>query len=303
MESPAFSQRSWDIVLKCIQKGISIQYLLWCFLNSTCQWTNAAIFTWAQTLFIHIQYTDAPPPVSSSPSGAEPVWWWAAESRSHSVFGETSWCLPDRRAFSLPGLWAEIDGRQGHQEVLLLLPQSHLSLSLSLPFPAALPIPFFSFPPFCCQLCLTPTLLCVFAGTSSTRRRLHLWWSMTSSWRPTWLTESLCSMVFHPRRPRLTRKNQNDISKGIVTWTLWRSPWRWLNLSSVPRVCWLGWTGFCRCWKSHLEEIQTTSGRASTSSIPSRYKQKLYWRGFVPNDQKHNRKKKQSSWNHQLIES
>lgn len=45
-------------------------------------------------------------------------------------------------------------------------------------------------------------------GTSSTRRRLHLWWSTTSSWRPTWQTESSCSMAFPPGRRQPTRKSQ-----------------------------------------------------------------------------------------------
>lgn len=90
-------------------------------------------------------------------------------------------------------------------------------------------VTFCSFPPSCVWL---QCLFFLFAGTSSTLRRLHLWWSTTSSWRHTWLTESLCSMAFHPRTHRLTRKNQNNFSKGYFTVALtpchrdddWNSP-------------------------------------------------------------------------------
>lgn len=61
-------------------------------------------------------------------------------------------------------------------------------------------------------LSLLDSLSChfVFAGTSSTRRRRHLWWNTTSSWRPIWPTESLCSTAFPPRRPLPTRKSQEN---------------------------------------------------------------------------------------------
>ena len=51
------------------------------------------------------------------PAGPEPFWRRAAESRSDAVSGEAGRRLPDRRAVGLPGLRAEADGCQGHQEV------------------------------------------------------------------------------------------------------------------------------------------------------------------------------------------
>lgn len=56
------------------------------------------------------------------PTGAEPVWRWAAESRPHTLFGKTGRRVPHRRALCLPGLRAAIDGRQSHQEVCAPLP-------------------------------------------------------------------------------------------------------------------------------------------------------------------------------------
>lgn len=73
----------------------------------------------------------------------------------------------------------------------LQLHTSSLSSPLSLLFPTC---------------CLPDSGVRFCAGTSSMRRRRRLWWSTTSSWRPTWLTESSCSTVFPPRRPWLTRK-------------------------------------------------------------------------------------------------
>lgn len=137
-------------------------------------------------------------------SGAELVWWWAAESRPHTVFGQTSGRLPDRRTFSLPGLWAEIDGCQGHQEVLFLFLFLHL------------PPPIFSFS------CGNILFVFVYTGTSSMRKRRRLWWSTTSSWRHTLPTESLCLMAFPPRRLQLTRKRLLKLSKA--------HPYRHLNL-------------------------------------------------------------------------
>lgn len=55
----------------------------------------------------------------------------------------------------------------------------------------------------------------IFPGTSSTLRRQRLWWSTTSSWRPTWPTGSSCSTAFPPRRPRRTRKTLNTFGTGL----------------------------------------------------------------------------------------
>lgn len=164
------------------------------------KWSQPCYLTWA-----HLPDSPVHPL-----SGAKPVWWWAAESRSHSVFGETSRRLPDRRAFGIPGLWAEIDGCPSHQEVRICSHERLHSLSpliISLHSAAG---------------CLfTLASLCHCAGTSSTRRRRHLWWSTTSSWRPTWPTESSCSTAFPPGRRQPTRKSQEK-------------HWRWcLSIVSV----------------------------------------------------------------------